>query len=213
MIDRKDCQQLQAQPSSQAQENANSHRGYIADKTRRLLQIDSGEIGILVKMALLSGLRKEELAYIYYIETCSKSNLDKICPCKKLHVFNRPTGTTIIVANWHWNRKHCYLTIVPTCVWERFKSLRSFVTRDIVIADWLADKLAGMDFAALRSLYLKLLRQALSPDDIAILSGKAKPNDAQHFLAAGMDRLGKLEQGYCRAWYMAGIQSWRQVCL
>jgi hypothetical protein len=80
-----------------------------------------GEIGILIRFALYTGLRGEEIAYVHKIQIC-----DKLfgCNCPKLHVVEKKkNGYSVIVINRIVGQKHCYFTIVSTKLWSDFKAL------------------------------------------------------------------------------------------
>jgi hypothetical protein len=80
-----------------------------------------GEIGILIKFALYTGLRGEEIAYVHKTQIC-----DKLfgCNCSKLHVVEKKNnGYSAIVINRIVGQKHCYFTIVFTKLWLDFRAL------------------------------------------------------------------------------------------
>jgi hypothetical protein len=70
-----------------------------------------GEIGILIKFALYTGLRGEEIAYVHSTQICDKFFG---CNCSKLHVVEKYSGYSVIVINRIVGQKHCYFTIVST---------------------------------------------------------------------------------------------------
>jgi hypothetical protein len=66
-----------------------------------------GEIGILIKFALYTGLRGEEIAYVYKTQIC-----DKLfgCNCSKLHIVEKKNnGHSVIVINRIVGQKHVIL--------------------------------------------------------------------------------------------------------
>src|SRR5919108_5516469 len=80
-----------------------------------------GEIGILIRFALYTGLRGEEIAYVHNTQIC-----DKLfgCNCSKLHVVEKKkNGYSVIVINRIVGQKHCYFTIVSTRLWLDFRAL------------------------------------------------------------------------------------------
>lgn len=84
-----------------------------------ILQIQ-GEIGILIKFALFSGLRGEEINYVFNTEICN--NLSG-CNCSNLHVIdNKNNGYSVIVINRTVSQKHSYFSIVPTSLWNKFRT-------------------------------------------------------------------------------------------
>jgi intergrase/recombinase len=70
---------------------------YLEEKLKTLLEIQ-GEIGLIVKMGLYSGLREDELVYVHKRPMCS--NL-AACDCDKLHVVDKPNGTSVVLIQWH----------------------------------------------------------------------------------------------------------------
>ena len=62
---------------------------YLEEKLKILLEM-KGEIGLIVKMGLYSGLREEELVYVYKKSICPHL---AVCGCDKLHVMNKSNGT------------------------------------------------------------------------------------------------------------------------
>jgi intergrase/recombinase len=95
---------------------------YLQNKLKLLLEA-KGDIGTILKFALFSGLREEELVYVYNKTICQ--NLSG-CICQNLHVLNTADGTSVILIQWHRGHKKCYFTIVPTKAWEEFRTLPSF---------------------------------------------------------------------------------------
>jgi hypothetical protein len=80
----------------------------------------SGEMGVLIKFALYTGLRGEEAAYVHKTEICNKLFG---CSCSKLHVIGKKNGCSVIIINRTVGQKHCYFTIVPTKLWLDFRGL------------------------------------------------------------------------------------------
>jgi intergrase/recombinase len=92
---------------------------YLEAKLKILLEM-KGEIGLIVKMGLCSGLREEELVYADKKSVCP--NLAG-CNCDKLHVMNKPNKTSIVLIQWHRGHKKYYFSIIPTnllCNSKRF---------------------------------------------------------------------------------------------
>ena len=48
------------------------------------------------------------------------------CTCAKLHVLEKPNGTSIVLIQWHRGHKKCYFTIVPTEIFKAFKDYAFF---------------------------------------------------------------------------------------
>ena len=96
-----------------------SDRDYIKNAISEILKID-GEIGILIKFALYSGLRGEEISYVHAASICDKLF---VCHCPNLHILDKGNGYLVIVINRTLGQKHSYFTIVPNSTWNDFKNL------------------------------------------------------------------------------------------
>jgi len=95
---------------------------YLENKLKLLFEMN-GDIGLIVKFGLFSGLREDEMVYTYNKSLCN--NLSG-CVCEKLHVLEKSNGTSIVLIQWHRGHKKCYFTIVPTKIFKSFKELPSF---------------------------------------------------------------------------------------
>lgn len=96
--------------------------GYIGRMSKAVVEQVKGELGIIAKTGLFVGTREDELVHIHDTPVCDK----KICDadkCNNLHVISKKNGMTVVVVNWHRRGKHCYFTILPTTLWQRFKAL------------------------------------------------------------------------------------------
>jgi hypothetical protein len=96
--------------------------GFIQEKINKLLAIP-GDMGFVVKVGLFSGSREDEARCIHRKEI-SANNVG--CRCDKLHVVYKPNGVTAIGINWIRGNKKCYLTLMPTPLWQRFRERSSF---------------------------------------------------------------------------------------
>jgi hypothetical protein len=103
---------------------------YIQTKLKELLSIP-GEIGFIVRIGLLTGLREEELYYIHDKEIC---NNELGCRCKNLHPIIMDNEMTIIGINWVRANKKAFVTILPTKMWEEFRVIPKFDRSNIVAA-------------------------------------------------------------------------------
>ncbi|MDQ6723477.1 MAG: hypothetical protein M3Z01_04340, partial [Thermoproteota archaeon] len=95
---------------------------YLENKLKLLFEMN-GDIGLIVKFGLFSGLREDEMVYVYNKTLCN--NLSG-CTCERLHVLDKPNGTSIVLIQWYRGHKKCYFTIVPTEIFKAFKALSSF---------------------------------------------------------------------------------------
>jgi len=217
---------------------------FIAEKIRKLLATDTGDMGVVIKAGLFSGLRQDELSYVYCMDVCA--NKFGQCKCPNLHLASSSgnstdtggspaaIGVTTIDVNWirgaGGKKERCHLAMMPTRVWEQFRNLPSFSEKDIVIANWVTNRLASICFTDLRDVHRQVVRSVM--DDATagiILSGTASVATAQEYMArtitattkndkAGFEGLlattiTKLEEQYCKAWRKFGVilGGWRQA--
>ena len=173
---------------------------YLAEKLRTVLQLQ-GEIGLIVKFAMFSGLREDELVYIYRKEICS--NLGG-CSCEKLHVFEKPNGISIILIQWHRGHKKCYFSIVPTTIWKLFRNLSFFDYNPHIKSahSYLKAKDKDLHFMWLRKAHYNIMCRSMKPFEANILAGRAKTVDAKHYAMYELDSMSK---SYNEAWKKFGI--------
>ena len=173
---------------------------YLAEKLRTVLQLQ-GEIGLIVKFAMFSGLREDELVYIYRKEICP--NLGG-CSCEKLHVFEKPNGISIILIQWHRGHKKCYFSIVPTTIWKLFRSLSFFDYNPHIKSahSYLKAKDKDLHFMWLRKAHYNIMCRTMKPFEANILAGRAKTVDARHYAMYELDSMSK---SYSEAWKKFGI--------
>ena len=145
-----------------------------------ILKID-GELGILVKFALYSGLRGEEISYAHDAAICNSLSG---CGCQSLHVMNKGNGHSVIVLNRIVGQKHSYFTIVPTKCWRDFRGLEraTYGQRKIahsIIKTHTDGKASFMD---LRKFHYNILcRSALKEQGAEVLAGRVKTISAKHY--------------------------------
>lgn len=95
---------------------------YLEEKLKKILELN-GDLGLIIKFGLYSGLREDEMVYIYDKDICP----DKTgCGCDKLHVIDKPNGNSIVLIQWHRGHKKCYFIIVPTALFKEFRNLERF---------------------------------------------------------------------------------------
>ena len=173
-----------------------SDDNYIKKTITKIVQID-GEIGILIKFALYSGLRGEEITHVHNTPVCN--NLSG-CNCTNLHIVTKECGYTVIVLNRSVGQKHSYFTIVPRSLWEEFRKLNkaNYEQRKIAhsfIKNYTDGKTSYMD---LRKFHYNILcRSEMKEQGAEILAGRAKSVSAKHYLTYELDRM--VEQ-YAKAW-------------
>jgi intergrase/recombinase len=156
-----------------------------------------GEIGILIKFALYTGLRGEEIAYVRRTQTC-----DKLfgCNCSKLHVVEKNSGYSVIVINRIVGQKHCYFTIVSTKLWLDFRALPNVDYEQRKVAHGLLKSMTDgkVSFMDLRKFHYNVLcRSDLRESGAEVLEGRAKSVSAKHYLLHEMDKMVKQ---YQNAW-------------
>ena len=166
-------------------------------KMIRLVLTIPGEIGILIKFALYTGLRGEELAYVHRTQTC-----DKLfgCNCSKLHVVDKNSGYSVIVINRIVGQKHCYFTIVSSNLWLDFRALSKVDYEQRKVAHGLLKSMTGgkVSFMDLRKFHYNVLcRSELRESGAEVLEGRAKSVSAKHYLLHEIDKM--TEQYHC-AW-------------
>jgi intergrase/recombinase len=158
-----------------------------------------GDIGILIKFALYTGLRGEEIAYVHKTQIC-----DKLfgCNCSKLHVVEKKKngGYFIIVINRIVGQKHCYFTIVPTKLWLDFKALPNVDYEQRKVSHGLLKSMTDgkVSFMDLRKFHYNVLcRSDLKESGAEVLEGRAKSVSAKHYLLHEVD---KMVEQYHDAW-------------
>jgi len=172
--------------------------GYLQKTISKVLSVATkGEFATLIRFALFSGLRGEEIDYAHNKPICNKL---ASCNCENLHVVNKPTGITIVVINRIVGQKHCYFTIVPTQVWEEFRALPvvSYDLRKIahkMIKQGTDGESAFMD---LRKYHYNInVRSEVKELGAEVLAGRAKTVSARHYL---LNEIDLLAEQYAKAW-------------
>jgi intergrase/recombinase len=174
---------------------------YLGDKLRMLMSI-KGEMGLVIKFGLFSGLREEEMIYVHDRPICE--NLGG-CDCDKLHVLNKPNGVSVILVQWHRGHKKCYFTIVPTWLWTAFKEFPSFQYRPHITSAhaYMRAKDPTLHFMWLRKAHYNVMCRAMKPFEANILAGRAKSVDARHY---AMYELDLMSENYANAWKKFGLE-------
>jgi intergrase/recombinase len=175
---------------------------YLEEKIRRVLQLQ-GEIGLIVRFAIFSGLREDELVHIHKKEVCS--NLGG-CSCERLHVIEKPNGLSVILIQWYRGHKKCYFSIVPTSLWKAFRSLHFFDYNPHIKSahSYLKAKDKDLHFMWLRKAHYNIMCRSMKPFEANILAGRAKTVDAKHYAMYELDAMSK---SYAEAWRKFGINN------
>ncbi len=170
---------------------------YIRNKARQLMSIQ-GDSGIAVKTALFSGLREEEMIYSYSQQIC----LNDSCKCNNLHIITKLNGISIVGLNWVRKAKRCYFTILPTTLWDRFRSLVPFDSSNIAKANIVVKQSAGINFEQLRKIYFQVMCTTMEKSEIQVLTGKASLEAASECMSK---KLNMMADKYYKAWEKFGV--------
>jgi intergrase/recombinase len=174
---------------------------YLESKLKLIFDMN-GEIGLIVKFGLFSGLREDELIYIHNKPLCS--NLSG-CTCEKLHVMEKPNGISIILIQWHRGHKKCYFTVVPTSLFKSFRNLGSFSYKTHIRSahSYIKTKDESLNFMWLRKAHYNVMCRTMKPFEANILAGRAKTVDAKHYAIYELD---SMTNKYVEAWSKYGIK-------
>ncbi len=173
-----------------------SDEDYIKKMVSTVLKID-GDLGILIRFALFSGLRGEEISYVHDTVICENQSG---CNCQNLHVMGKDDGYSVVVLNRSVGQKHSYFTIVPTAIWNNFRELErvNYAQRQIahtILKNYTDNKVSFMD---LRKFHYNILcRSDLREQGAEVLAGRAKTVSAKHYLIYEID---KMVVQYSKAW-------------
>jgi intergrase/recombinase len=161
--------------------------GFIESMVRKALEID-GDIGIIIKFAFFSGLRGEEITYIHETPICDSLTG---CNCDKLHI-TRKKNVSIIVLNRIIGQTHSYFTIVPTTLWNMFRSLDKVTKEERNIAHMLikSHTIGKATLMDLRKFHYNILcRSEMGEIGAEVLAGRAKSISAKHYLIHELDKM------------------------
>ena len=157
----------------------------------------SGEMGVLIKFALYTGLRGEEAAYAHKMEICNKLFG---CSCSKLHVIGKKNGCSVVIINRTVGQKHCYFTIIPTKLWLDFRGLPKVEYEQRKVAHTLLKSYTDgqVSFMDLRKFHYNVLcRSDMKEYGAEILQGRAKSVSAKHYL---LNEIVRMTEQYYKAW-------------
>jgi len=114
-----------------------------------------GEIGIIARFGLLSGLREQEIIYIKEKEICCNGYA---CYCDNLHKVDCKNGLTIIAIGWIMGNKKALATIIPTQYWKKFITLQKFDYTDISATHKIMKRDVGIAYIAMRKIHYNVMR-------------------------------------------------------
>jgi intergrase/recombinase len=176
--------------------------GFIQEKINKILAIP-GDMGFVVKIGLFSGLREDEARYIQGKEICT-NNVG--CRCDKLHVVHKQNGITGIGINWIRGNKKCYLTLMPTKLWQKFRERSTFSVAEQQAANKITKNDAGILYMAMRKIHYNVMRfnGMMTFEQADVLAGRAKSTSAQFYVAYELD---KMAEKYKEAWQRFGVNT------
>ncbi len=172
-------------------------QGYLDSTITKILGTFAGDLAILIRFALFSGLRGEEIAYVHGKPICARL---ASCGCENLHIVNKSNGISAVVVNRIVGQKHCYFTIVPTKVWIDFRGLskadyefRKFA--HLRLKEATNGEVALMDLRKFN--YNMNARSEMKEMGAEVLAGRARSISARHYL---LNELDLLAEQYGKAW-------------
>jgi intergrase/recombinase len=161
----------------------------------------NGDLGIIIKTALLTGLRGEELSYLHDNGLCQKVG----CVCSLLHRIDKSNGLSIVVLNRIVGQKHSYFTILPSKLFQQFRALAKVTYEERKVCHTLLKNATDgqVEFMTLRKYhYNVMLRSGMGEIGAEVLQGRAKSVGARHYLMNGLDTLS---EQYREAWSKFGV--------
>lgn len=167
---------------------------YLEDKLKKIFELN-GDLGLVIKFALYSGLREEELVYLHHRDICPDLSG---CGCDKLHVIEKGDYSVVLI-QWHRGHKKCYFTIVPTTLLKEFRSLDRFEYNPHIKSShsYLKTKDMNLNFMWLRKAHYNVMCRVMKPFEANILAGRAKSVDAKHY---AMYEIDEMTNKYKEAW-------------
>jgi intergrase/recombinase len=180
-----------------ANEQQEFQNWYVRSKVRQIMSTSS-DTGVVLKTFLLSGLRPEELEYIYSQELCTNTD----CSCSNLHIIDKGNGLITVIIRWFRKKKKTYRAIMPAGLWSRFRSLPSFTSSDIDIANRVAKKEAGITLQEIRNLFIQSMSKTMDKAQLQVLGGTADPEVA---LDCMENKTDLITTNYVRAWQQVNL--------
>jgi intergrase/recombinase len=155
---------------------------------------------LIVTFGLVSGLREQELEYIYRQRICS--NKVGTCDCGSLHIAEKENITAILIM-WKRGKKISYYTMVPTELWQRFRRLSHFTyCAEIRKANEKTKEAAGVLFKDLRKFHYNVLKRFIDRDAIEALHGRTSDVTTKHY---SFQLTGLIAEAYKKAWAQYGL--------
>jgi hypothetical protein len=178
-------------------------QSYLDTSITKILTIfNKGELSILIRFFLFTGLRGEEISYVHQKPICPKL---AGCTCENLHVVNKSNGMSVVVINRIMGQKHCYFTIVPSKLWQDFRALSKVDYEFRKFAHLQIKEATNGDVTLidLRKYHYNInVRSQLKELGAEVLAGRAKNVSAKHYL---LNELDAMSEHYRNAWKKYGI--------
>lgn len=165
--------------------------------TKILNKFNSGDLSVLIRFALFTGLRGTEISYVHTKAICPRLGG---CNCENLHVVNKYNGLSVVVINRVVGQKHCYFTICPTELWQKFRSLSKvdYEFRKVAHLQIKQATNGEVVFIDLRKFNYNInARSEMRELGAEVLAGRAKTVSARHYLINELDLLANY---YRHAW-------------
>lgn len=173
-------------------------QNYLNNAIRKILDtFDTGDLAVLIRFALFTGLRGTEISYVHAKPMCPKLGG---CNCENLHVVNKSNGVSVIVVNRTMGQKHCYFTMCPIKIWQEFRSLSNvgYELRRFAHLQIKAATNGEVSFLDLRKFNYNInARSEIREAGAEVLAGRAKTVSARHYL---LNELDLMALQYERAW-------------
>ncbi|MGI8832494.1 MAG: integrase [Nitrososphaeraceae archaeon] len=167
------------------------------ERTLKLVLEVPGEMGTLIKFALYSGLRGEEITYAHSTSICNKLSG---YGCQNLHVMDMKDGYSVVLLNRVVGQKHSYFTIISTKLWECFRLLPKveYEQRKVAHALLKSHTNSVVAFKDLRKFHYNILcRSEMKESGADVLAGRARSVSAKHYLVNEID---KMVEQYDKGW-------------
>lgn len=126
------------------------------------------------------------------------------CKCKNLHPIRMESGIVIIGINWVRANKKAFVTILPSGMWDEFRSIPKFDRSNIIAAHSIAKRDADVMYIGLRKIHYNVMRyeNTMTSDEADALAGRAKTTSAQHYV---LHDLKSFADKYVKAWSNFGV--------
>jgi hypothetical protein len=170
-------------------------RHELATKIQQLMSI-RGLTGILVKVALLGGLKSQLILSLYSEVVCP--NASCWCNCSKLHAISGPNDLVLVIISDRLCKGQPDLAILPNTLWKQLRALDTITLEDIAGAQANIDNtIQGLGFDALSDLTNRVLGGTILDHHRSYSYRRGK--------TIGLKEIHSLAECYCEAWEHFGI--------